>query len=629
MTSDFSCFASASVALPGPPLLRRRQPRRAADRAGAARAAPGACRPSAARPQAPAPSAPAARTTDEEEEIVVIGQRAARLGDRRHPAGEHARRARHPRDRRDQHHRTAGGDRAADRQRPRARRRRPVMLLNGQRISGFREIRDMPPEAIERVEILPEEVALKYGYSADQRVVNIVLRRRFRSTAARGERRGRDRRRLCRGRGGRLAADASTERPRPTLNAACRGQFGARARASATSRCSRWPTQPPRPIRAPIAPWSDRSARSARSGTANRTDPRQCLGDAQWRTDAPGGPQPVRAADRLAGGARDQPVRDARHDRAARLRRARPLTRDTRSDSGHLGLSLNGTRRSRGASRSTGNGRHRPQHDQQRPRPDISALQARISANDPTVDPLGDADLHRVRARLCADGPQVGGSTARSTAAGDAAGGTRQRHAQGRARHARISTASRPAAAIAAPTSLGRDHAIGSVNVDLPIAKRNGALGAIGQLTLNANAEVEHLSDFGTLTTVGAGAELVAGAAAQLDRQLDARGRRAVDQQLGDPILTTPTYARVRLHHRRDRAGHRDHRRQPGAARRPPQRASSWAPTGSRSRRPICGCAPTSSARDSTNPVPSFPGASAALEAAFPDRFIARWRRAI
>ena len=61
---------------------------------------------------------------------------------------------------------------------------RPILLLNGQRISGFRELRDLPPEAIERMEILPEEVALKYGYAADQRVVNIVLRRRFNSTSA-------------------------------------------------------------------------------------------------------------------------------------------------------------------------------------------------------------------------------------------------------------------------------------------------------------------------------------------------------------------------------------------------------------------------------------------------------------
>jgi hypothetical protein len=57
----------------------------------------------------------------------------------------------------------------------------PVMLVNGRRISGFREIRGIPPEAIERVDILPEEVALEYGYRADQRVVNFVLKDNFRS----------------------------------------------------------------------------------------------------------------------------------------------------------------------------------------------------------------------------------------------------------------------------------------------------------------------------------------------------------------------------------------------------------------------------------------------------------------
>ena len=76
---------------------------------------------------------------------------------------------------------------------------RPVLLLNGQRISGFRELRDIPTEAIQRVEILPEEVALKYGYRADQRVVNIVLRQRFRSTTAQVGAGRRDRRRLCHG----------------------------------------------------------------------------------------------------------------------------------------------------------------------------------------------------------------------------------------------------------------------------------------------------------------------------------------------------------------------------------------------------------------------------------------------
>lgn len=60
----------------------------------------------------------------------------------------------------------------------------PVVLLNGRRISGFAEIRDIPPEAIQRVETFPEEVALKYGYSADQRVVNFILKPNFQATTA-------------------------------------------------------------------------------------------------------------------------------------------------------------------------------------------------------------------------------------------------------------------------------------------------------------------------------------------------------------------------------------------------------------------------------------------------------------
>ena len=55
----------------------------------------------------------------------------------------------------------------------------PVLLVNGRRISGFQEIQCDPPEAIERLQILPEEVALSYGYKADQRVVNIILKKNY------------------------------------------------------------------------------------------------------------------------------------------------------------------------------------------------------------------------------------------------------------------------------------------------------------------------------------------------------------------------------------------------------------------------------------------------------------------
>ena len=57
----------------------------------------------------------------------------------------------------------------------------PVILVNGQRIASFRELRDYPPEAIRKVEVLPEEVALRYGYPPDQRVVNFILKNHYHS----------------------------------------------------------------------------------------------------------------------------------------------------------------------------------------------------------------------------------------------------------------------------------------------------------------------------------------------------------------------------------------------------------------------------------------------------------------
>jgi iron complex outermembrane receptor protein len=63
----------------------------------------------------------------------------------------------------------------------------PVILVNGQRISNFREMAHFPPEAIRRMEVLPEEVALRYGYSPNQRVINFILKDNFASRTVRGE----------------------------------------------------------------------------------------------------------------------------------------------------------------------------------------------------------------------------------------------------------------------------------------------------------------------------------------------------------------------------------------------------------------------------------------------------------
>ena len=57
----------------------------------------------------------------------------------------------------------------------------PILLLNGQRISGWEEIQALPVEAIIRSEILPEEAAIRYGYPPTRRLINFVTKARFRS----------------------------------------------------------------------------------------------------------------------------------------------------------------------------------------------------------------------------------------------------------------------------------------------------------------------------------------------------------------------------------------------------------------------------------------------------------------
>jgi len=63
----------------------------------------------------------------------------------------------------------------------RGRGGQPVILVNGMRIANMREMRNFPPEAIKKMEILSEEVALRFGYPADARVINFILKDNFRS----------------------------------------------------------------------------------------------------------------------------------------------------------------------------------------------------------------------------------------------------------------------------------------------------------------------------------------------------------------------------------------------------------------------------------------------------------------
>ena len=58
---------------------------------------------------------------------------------------------------------------------------RPVVLVNGIRVGSFREFANYPPEALARVEVFPEEVALRFGFPPDRRVINLILKESYRN----------------------------------------------------------------------------------------------------------------------------------------------------------------------------------------------------------------------------------------------------------------------------------------------------------------------------------------------------------------------------------------------------------------------------------------------------------------
>ena len=367
----------------------------------------------------------------------------------------------------------------------------PVVLLNGRRTSGFREVRDLPPEAILRVDILPEEVALKYGYRADQRVVNIVLRPRFRSTTARiegeaategGRREGEvDVTRLLLGENGRTTLNLHLEDVTPL-------------------------TEDERDIAAPatgaVDPRRFRTLLGARrlaraGGTVNRT----VLGDVSATLDGQ-----IEASDgrSLLGPSIVSP--------------GTALERDTDALSGRLGLALNGDR---GRWRWSMTGAYDIARNLTlTDREDATGTlltrdRARSSSSSGAIDVVASGPLAELPAGRASVTVKLGGDT---------------RDIESRTRRAAGATA----------IDLGRDRLSSSLNVDLPVTKRNGAWGAIGNLTLNANAEVEELSDFGTLATIGGG--LLWSPAATLNliasytREQGAPGL----QQLGEPTLVTP-----------------------------------------------------------------------------------------
>jgi len=404
---------------------------------------------------------------------------------------------------------------------------RPILLLNGQRISGFRELRDLPPEAIERMEILPEEVALKYGYAADQRVVNIVLRRRFNSTSAE-----------LRGKGATDGGYVSGQGDATRLIIADGTRTSLNFHAEGNSPLYEderdillQPAAPdtdavdPRPFRTLVAPHSDFRL----SGTHNRT----ILGDVSATLNL----EAERDATKSRFGVPTGTLVDGDNEIVRAFPGDAPLTRTSRTDSLRLGTALN-TQRGKWRLSSTGNAELNHSITRTDTGPDLTDLQARLDAGDPTLDPLGDLGpvdmLPRDRSRsnrynLTLDGTATGPLFA--LPAGDATATFRI----GAGSTGIDNDALRDG--IRSETNLSRGTLEGSASIDLPVTKRGAA---IGRLSANANAGLTRLSDFGTLTSFGAG--LTWAPVQRLNFNLSWTREEGAPslQALGDPLLKTP-----------------------------------------------------------------------------------------
>ena len=404
---------------------------------------------------------------------------------------------------------------------------RPIVLLNGQRISGFREIRDLPPEAIARMEILPEEVALKYGYAADQRVVNIVLRRRFNSTNVELRGRAATDGGYANGRSevGRLII-ADGKRTSVTFRAEGASSLYEDERDIALQPVESQPDPvDPRPFRTLVG--SNNGFRI--TAAHNRT----ILGDVSATING----EAERSEGKSRFGVPTGTLVDGEGEILLAFPGEGPLTRNSKTESLALGTAINGNG-GKWRWSSTGNAEYSRSTSKTDNGPDLGDEQALLDAGDPDFDPLGDLGpiemLPRDRSTserysLSLDGTATGPLVA--LPAGDATATFRT----GIGRTGIDSEATTDG--FFTESDLGRTSLLASTNIDLPIAKRSSA---IGRLTANANGSITHLSDFGSITAIGAGLNWSPVERMNLTASWTREEGAPSLQQLGDPLVETP-----------------------------------------------------------------------------------------
>ncbi|MEG8032944.1 TonB-dependent receptor [Sphingomonas aurantiaca] len=510
----------------------------------------------------------------------------------------------------------------------------PVVLLNGRRISSFSEIRDIPTEAIQRVEILPEEVALKYGYRADQKVVNFVLRRRFRAVTAEAV--------------DTVPTEGGTNAPNTKLDLLTIArdrrvnlhvEYSA---ASALTEAERdidatTPTaQSPRGADNAIVDQRPfRSLQGATSTfTANSVYARNIFGNIGATINGRLESTDSRSLNGLPSATLTL-ADGSTMNRALNDDGFLPLAQRVSSIAAHLGTTLNGDI---GTWRwnVTGNYDRSDTQTFTDTGVDATAFQARLTAGDPTASPF-----NRLTASDIGAAPGNRAYASQSTGGLDAV--------------ANGNLFNLPAGAISTTLKLGaetadfssrsysssllqdgqtqvgqterrgavsRDTLSGQVNVDVPLTSRSkDVLPFLGTLSANFNLAQDHLSDFGTLTTLGYGANWSPIEGVRVIASVTDTDEAPTAQQLGNPSITTPN-VRVFDYVRGTTAtvttisggnaglvADNNHVKKVGVTLKP------W------SARDLSITANYVESRVD-NPIAAFPAATAAIESAFPDRFV-------
>ena len=454
----------------------------------------------------------------------------------------------------------------------------PVVLLDGHRISGFQEIRDIPTEAILRVDILPEEVALKYGYTADQKVVNFVLRRRFRATTVELADKG--------------ATEGGSNTPQGELDLLTIRQ-GARLNIHSKYQQTSALTESERDITAASTEgqtnnFDQRPYRTlvpfSRSFGTNATYAKTIGDDINASING-------EIAATQSTGQFGLPL-----DGTGVPVSGDPLRQQTNGVTGHLGTSFNGRLSPRWLWTVTGS------FDRADTRTIGDTVAGRGTNRAHSVSNAGDLEalvngpLFTLPAGDVTTAVRVGAQTSQFTSNSLRAG-------------------------LVSGGRVSRDQANARVNIDLPIASKSRAvLPFLGNLSINGNAAVNQLSDFGTLTAYGYGVNWAPINAIRVIGSINQQDVAPTAQQLGNPTVVTPN---VRVFDyvqgqtvtvttiSGGNPGLRDSSRRVtklGVTLRPLDQTDLT----------IIG---NYTKQDTRNPIQGFPSPTAVIEAAFPDRF--------